>query len=135
MSERLTIKQTKNVYASKLDVVSDKEKEKIAQQIFSKNLSYKKAVELIKEAYPEIGELSIQGLKDHLVSRGFLPNKKALEYKYRKLSKNEILKEKRTIIANILFEEVLKERKEEFFNLLLEDTVFLKLLKEKLDNL
>lgn len=118
-----SVKDERKPGKSKLDIIPKNELEKIGRLIQSKQLTYKKAVEIIQKTYKDL-DISIQGLKYFLATRGYIDNKKFLEENYKRMSKKELLKTKRTIIANILFEEILNDRMDEFVDILLSNDKF-----------
>lgn len=122
-SVKESIKDERKPGKSKLDIIQKKELEKIGRLIQSKQLTYKKAVEIIQKTHKDL-DISIQGLKYFLATRGYVDNKRFLEENYKRMSKKELLKTKRTIIANILFEEILNDRMDEFVDILLSNDKF-----------
>lgn len=115
-------------------IVNKEELKKIGELIMMKELSYDSALSKLKNNYPSLEKIKTSNsLRTHLIKYGYINNPKALANIVKQNSKQEVLKQKRTIIANIVLEELLENNKSELIDILFNDNTFVeKLLSNEL---
>lgn len=103
----------KKVKKSIFSKVKEEDLEEIGKLIFSKELSYKKGLEVLKEKYEELKESKMHAFRHFLIKNGYVNNRSSFESIVKNISKGSVAQKKQKIIINEVVKELLANHLDE----------------------